>query len=67
MKITGMTMAILVAANFLLFVMAMIGLNQQLTAGITTLGLGPYQTLTRGLRGGPSDQNLMEQEWVDGR
>ncbi|HJP70077.1 MAG TPA: TRAP transporter large permease [Sphingomicrobium sp.] len=46
MKITGMTMAILVAANFLLFVMAMIGLNQQLTAGITTLGLGPYQTLT---------------------
>jgi len=45
MKITGMTMAILVAAYFLLFVMAMIGLNQQLTAGITTLGLGPYRTL----------------------
>ena len=45
MKITGMTMAILTAAYFLLFVMAMTGLNKQLTAGITTLGLGPYETL----------------------
>jgi tripartite ATP-independent transporter DctM subunit len=45
MKITGMTMAILLAAYFLLFVMAMTGLNQQLATGITTLGLGPYQTL----------------------
>ena len=53
MKITGMTMAILEAANFLLFVMAMIGLNQQLTAGITTLGLGPYQTLTGDYAAGP--------------
>ena len=45
MKITGMTMAILVAAYFLNFVMATIGLNKQFTSGIETLGLGPYQTL----------------------
>ena len=45
MKITGMTMAILVAAYFLNFVMATIGLNKQFTSAIETLGLGPYQTL----------------------
>ena len=45
MKITGMTMAILLAAYFLNFVMATIGLNKQLTSAIATLGLGPYQTL----------------------
>ena len=45
MKITGMAMAILVAAYFLNFVMATIGLNQQLTAGIKALGLGAYETL----------------------
>src|SRR5262245_7611617 len=45
MKITGMTMAILVAAYFLNFVMATIGLNKQFTSAIETLGLTPYQTL----------------------
>jgi C4-dicarboxylate transporter DctM subunit len=45
MKITGMAMAILVAAYFLNFVMATIGLNQQLTGGIKALGLGAYETL----------------------
>ena len=45
MKITGMTMAILVAAYFLNFVMATIGLNKQFTSAIETLGLSPYQTL----------------------
>ena len=45
MKITGMTMAILLAAYFLNFIMATIGLNKQLTSAISSLGLGPYETL----------------------
>ena len=45
MKITGMTMAIMIAAYFLNFVTASIGLNNQLTAAVENLGLGPYQTL----------------------
>src|SRR5262245_16659034 len=45
MKITAMTMAILVGAYFLNFVMGVIGLNNQFTAAVENLGLGPYQTL----------------------
>jgi tripartite ATP-independent transporter DctM subunit len=45
MKMTAMTMAILVAAYFLNFVMGIIGLNNQFIAAVENLGLGPYQTL----------------------
>ncbi len=45
MKITGMTMAIMIAAYFLNFVMASIGLNNHLTAAVKTAGLGAYETL----------------------
>jgi C4-dicarboxylate transporter, DctM subunit len=45
MKMTGMAMAILVAAYFLNLVMGIIGLNGQFTSAVEHLGLGPYQTL----------------------
>ncbi|WP_442580174.1 TRAP transporter large permease [Mesorhizobium sp. ASY16-5R] len=45
MRITGMTMAIMIAAYFLNFVTASIGLNSQFVAFVETLGLGPYGTL----------------------
>jgi C4-dicarboxylate transporter DctM subunit len=45
MKMTAMTMAILIGAYFLNFVMGIIGLNKQFTTLVENLGLGPYQTL----------------------
>jgi C4-dicarboxylate transporter, DctM subunit len=45
MKMTGMAMAILVAAYFLNLVMGIIGLNGQFTSAVENLGIGPYQTL----------------------
>ena len=45
MKMTGMAMAILVAAYFLNLVMGIIGLNGQFTSAVENLGFGPYQTL----------------------
>ncbi len=45
MRITGMTMAIMIAAYFLNFVTASIGLNNQFVESVKSLGLGPYGTL----------------------
>ena len=45
MKMTAMTMAILIGAYFLNFVMGIIGLNKQFTMLVENLGLGPYLTL----------------------
>lgn len=45
MRITGMTMAIMIAAYFLNFVTASIGLNSQFVAAVKSLGLGPYGTM----------------------
>src|SRR5262245_22501359 len=45
MRITGMTMAIMIAAYFLNFVTASIGLNNQFVESVKSLGLGPYGTM----------------------
>ena len=44
-RLTGMTMAIMIAAYFLNFVTASIGLNNQFVEAVQSLGLGPYGTL----------------------
>lgn len=45
MKTTGMIMFILLAANFLNFILISLGLTDQVTSFVEQLGLSPYQTL----------------------
>ncbi|MDM8542926.1 TRAP transporter large permease [Desulfococcaceae bacterium HSG7] len=45
MRTTAMIMLILVAANFLNFILDSIGLAEQLTEFVNTLGLSPFKTL----------------------
>ncbi len=45
MKITGMIMFILLAANFLNFILVSLGLTDQITSFVKFLGLSPFATL----------------------